>query len=92
MTWVVNYTDSARKQLKKLDKPTAIRILNYMDERIANSANPRDSGKSLKGPRLGAYWRYRVGEFRIICNIQDQTLCILVIEIGGRKEIYRQSA
>lgn len=89
MPWIVNYTDSARKQLKKLDKPTASLILAYMDDRIADSSDPRASGKKLKGPRLGTYWRYRVGDYRIICNIQDQELCILVIEIGSRKEIYR---
>ena len=60
-----------------------------MDYRVATADDPRALGKSLKGPKLGAYWRYRVGEYRIICNIQDDQVCILVIEIGNRREVYR---
>lgn len=89
MAWIIKYTDSARKQLKKLDKQSAIRILDFMDERISESGNPRSIGKVLTGPKLGTYWRYRVGDYRIICDIQDGQLCVLVIEIGNRKEIYR---
>ena len=89
MVWIVNYTESAAKQLKKLDKTIAIRILNYMDECVAILDDPRALGKNLKGPRLGEYWRYRVGDVRIICNILDGQMTVLVIEIGSRKEIYR---
>ena len=89
MAWIIKYTDSARKQLKKLDKQSAIRILDFMDERISESGNPRSIGKVLTGPKLGTYWRYRVGDYRIICDIQDGQLCVLVIEIGNRKKIYR---
>ncbi|MBT8579380.1 type II toxin-antitoxin system RelE/ParE family toxin [Polynucleobacter paneuropaeus] len=89
MAWIIKYSDSARKQLKKLDKQSAIRILDFMDERISESGNPRSIGKVLTGPKLGTYWRYRVGDYRIICDIQDGQLCVLVIEIGNRKEIYR---
>ena len=89
MAWIIKYSDSARKQLKKLDKQSAIRILDFMDERISESGNPRSIGKVLTGPKLGTYWRYRVGDYRIICDIQDGQLCVLVIEIGNRKKIYR---
>lgn len=89
MVWSIKYTDSARKQLKKLDKQSAIRILDFMDERISKGENPRSLGKILAGPKLGSYWRYRVSSYRIICDIQDGQLCVLVIEIGDRKEIYR---
>ena len=89
MAWIIKYSDSARKQLKKLDKQSAIRILDFMDERISEGDNPRSIGKVLAGPKLGTYWRYRVGDYRIICDIQDSQLCVLVIEIGNRKEIYR---
>lgn len=89
MVWSIKYTDSARKQLKKLDKQSAIRILDFMDERISKGENPRSLGKILTGPKLGSYWRYRVSSYRIICDIQDGQLCVLVIEIGDRKEIYR---
>jgi mRNA interferase RelE/StbE len=60
-----------------------------MDQRAASAEDPRRLGKSLKGPKLGEYWRYRVGEYRIICNIQDGQVCILVIEIGNRQDIYK---
>lgn len=89
MVWTIDYTESARKQLRKLDKQTARRILDFMDERIAAQEDPRNTGKALTGPMLGAYWRYRIGDYRIICDIQDGALCVLVIEIGNRREIYR---
>lgn len=89
MVWTINYTESARKQLRKLDKQTARRILDFMDERIAAQEDPRNTGKALTGPMLGAYWRYRIGDYRIICDIQDGALCVLVIEIGNRREVYR---
>ncbi|MSR11221.1 MAG: type II toxin-antitoxin system RelE/ParE family toxin [Gammaproteobacteria bacterium] len=60
-----------------------------MNERIASQEDPRSKGKTLTGPLLGAYWRYRVGDCRVICDLQDSVLCILMIEIGNRKEIYR---
>ena len=89
MAWIIKYAESASKQLKKLDKQTALRILDYMDERVAVLDNPRSLGKNLKGPKIGEYWRYRVGDIRVICNIIDEQLMVLVIEIGNRREIYR---
>ena len=89
MTWTIDYTATARKQLRNRDRPIARRIVDFMDERIAGQADPRSTGRALTGPLLGAYWRYRVGDCRIICDIQDGALCVLVIEIGNRKEIYR---
>jgi len=84
----IEYAKSARDQLRKLDKPVARRIVDYMDQRIAPLENPRSVGKALRGP-LGELWRYRVGDYRIICDIQDQKLTILVLQIGNRREIYR---
>ncbi len=89
MAWAINYTDTARKQLRKLDKQSARRILDFMDERVAGQEDPRGMGKALTGPRLGAYWRYRVGDYRIICDIQDGALFVLVVELGNRREVYR---
>lgn len=60
-----------------------------MDERVASIDDPRTLGKSLSGPKLGVYWRYRVGDMRIICSIQDGEMRVLVIEIGNRREVYR---
>ena len=89
MAWTISYTATARKQLRKLDKQTARRILDFLDERVAGAQNPRDTGKALTGPLLGTFWRYRVGDYRIICEIQDGKLCVLVIEIGHRRDVYR---
>ena len=89
MGWTVNYSESALRQLKMLDKSIALRVVDYMDERVATVDDPRTLGKNLVGPKLGDYWRYRVGDIRVICNIQDGEMCVLVIEIGNRREIYR---
>ena len=89
MAWTIDYTDTALKQLRKLDKQTARRIVDFMDERIASQQDPRASGKALTGPLLGAFWRYRVGDCRVICEIQDSRIRILVVEVGDRKDVYR---
>ncbi|MBT8587069.1 type II toxin-antitoxin system RelE/ParE family toxin [Polynucleobacter paneuropaeus] len=89
MAWIIKYAESASKQLKKLDKQTALRVLDYMDERVAALDDPRALGKNLKGPKIGEYWRYRVGDIRVICNIVDGQMMVLVIEIGNRREVYR---
>ena len=88
MVWTIDYADTAKGQLLKLDKQTARRILDFMDERIASLENPRDTGKALTGP-LGGLWRYRVGDCRVICDIQDGALRVLVVQVGNRREIYR---
>jgi mRNA interferase RelE/StbE len=89
LVWTINYSDSAQKKLKKLDKQVARRIVDFLDERIATLDDPRSTGKALTGSILGEYWRYRVGEYRIICGIQDSELCILVVELGNRKLVYK---
>ncbi len=89
MAWKISYTETATRRLRKLDKPTARRIVDFMDERVATSDDTRSLGKALSGPVLGTYWRYRVGDCRIICDIQGGVLCVLVVEIGNRRDIYR---
>ena len=89
MVWIIKYTESSSKQLKKLDKQTALRVLDYMDERVAVLADPRSLGKNLKGPKVGEYWRYKVGDIRVICNIVDGQMAVLVIEIGNHRGVYR---
>ena len=88
MVWTVDYAETAKGQLRKLDKQTARRILDFMDERIAAAENPRSIGKALSGA-LGSFWRYRVGDCRVICDIQDGALRVLVVQVGNRREIYR---
>lgn len=88
MTWAIKYSSTAESQLRKLDRQTARRILDYMDERVAVLDNPRTLGKGLSG-LLGGLWRYRVGDCRVICEIQDGALCVLVVKLGNRREVYR---
>lgn len=88
MAWTIKYADTAVRQLKKLDRPVARRILDYMDDRVATAENPHSLGKALTGP-MGGLWRFRVGDYRVVCEIRDDELVVLVLEIGDRKEIYR---
>ena len=88
MAWTIEYADTAKQQLRKLDRQVARRVLDFMDERVAGLEDPRSTGKALTGP-LGAFWRYRVGDCRVICDIQDGALRVLVVQVGNRREIYR---
>ncbi|EKC5547108.1 type II toxin-antitoxin system RelE/ParE family toxin [Escherichia coli] len=87
MVWTINYSDRALKSLRKMDKQNARRIVDFMDLRIAVAADPRKSGRPLKG-ELGEFLRYRVGDYRILCEIRDDELIILVATIGHRREVY----
>ncbi|WP_019868307.1 type II toxin-antitoxin system RelE family toxin [Methylovulum miyakonense] len=87
MTWTVKVDDKAAKILKSLDKPQKQRLEAFIDG-LQTTGNPRACGKALQG-QLAGYWRYRVGDYRIICQIKDGELLILAIEIGHRKGIYR---
>lgn len=82
----IEYTETARKQLKKLDKTMQKKILDYMDE-VGQLENPRSRGKALVENMRGL-WRYRVGDYRVICEIQDSKIIISVLKIGHRKNIY----
>ena len=75
-------------ELRKLDKNVAKRVLDYMDGRIASYDDPRQFGKALSGP-LGGLWRYRIGDYRVICNIQDDVLRVLVVRVARRDTAYR---
>lgn len=88
MSWTIEYTRTAETQLRKLDRPIARHILNYMDDKIAPLENPRTRGKALSGP-LGELWRYRIGDYRVLCEIQDSIMRILVVEAGHRRQIYK---
>lgn len=89
MAWQIEYDAGAEKDLSKLDRPIAQRILRFLGQRVANLEDPRSIGEALKGSKLGDLWKYRVGDYRIIADIQDKVLCIYVVQIGDRKEVYR---
>ncbi|MBW9064068.1 type II toxin-antitoxin system RelE/ParE family toxin [Rhizobium herbae] len=88
MVWTIEITARARKSINNLDKQTAIRILSFLSDRLAANENPRQLGKQLTGP-LKHYWSYRVGDYRLLCEIIDTQLIVLVLEVGNRREIYR---
>jgi mRNA interferase RelE/StbE len=88
LIWTIEYTRTAETQLRKLDRQITRRILDYLDDKIAPLENPRSRGKALVGP-LGELWRYRIGDYRVICEIQDNVMRILVVETGHRKQVYK---
>lgn len=89
MAWTIKIDDRAKKNLAKLDKPVAKRITTFLRERVATLDDPRSIGEALKGSKLGDFWKYRVGDYRIISRIEDDELCILVVRIGNRRDVYR---
>jgi len=89
MAWRIEFERAAARELEKLGAQAAQRILRFLRERIAPSDDPRSMGQTLKGERLGEYWRYRVGDYRVIARIEDGERRILVLRIGHRREIYR---
>ena len=89
MVWRIEFEASAKKELSKLDKPAARRILTFLRERVTPRENPRTLGAALKGPRFGELWNYRIGDYRVIARIEDELLLILVVRIGDRKEVYK---
>jgi mRNA interferase RelE/StbE len=89
LAWRVEFDDGAKRDLEKLDKPIALRITMFLRERVGQLDDPRSIGEALKGSRLGDFWRYRVGDYRIICDLQNQRLLVLVLRVGHRREIYR---
>lgn len=88
MSYTVEYTDLAYKNLKKLDKYTRKLILSWIHKNLVGCSNPCQHGKGLLGNK-SEQWRYRVGDYRIICDIQDDKILVLVLEIGHRREIYK---
>lgn len=88
MAYKIKLTKTAEKELSKLDKQTAVRIVKFLRERLSVSDNPKSSGKQLLGS-MCLFWRFRVGDYRIICDIKDDELVILSLRIGHRKEVYK---
>jgi mRNA interferase RelE/StbE len=89
LVWLIEFAPSAEKQLRKFDPKVAKRILDFCKGRLAVQADPRILGEALKGSEYGDYWRYRVGDYRIIASIQDKEISILVVSVGDRKQIYK---
>lgn len=89
MKWTIEYAVSVQKPMRRLDPQVRRRIRDFLSTRVASLDNPRQIGGPLEGARLGGLWRYRVGDYRILVDIQDQTVTVLVVGIGRRGEVYR---
>ena len=88
MAWTIEYSQTARKFFEKTDPRTRRQIRDFCETRLASLEDPRKLGKALKG-QFGAFWGYRSGDMRVICDIQDRKLVILVVAIGNRRDIYK---
>ena len=89
MAWQIEFTPEAEKQLARIDRQSAQRIVKFLRERIATAEDPRSHGKALKGV-LREFWRYRVGDYRIMCRLEDDRLLVLVVRVSHRRESYRE--
>jgi mRNA interferase RelE/StbE len=89
MAWAIEFDIAARRELEKLDPTIARRILRFLQERVAKMDDPRRIGERLKGT-LHHLWKYRVGDYRILCSFKQDVLVVLVLEIGHRREVYRR--
>lgn len=89
MAWRIDFDPAVEKELRKLGRGTATRILRFLQERVAGLDDPRSLGEPLHGPELGRFWKYRVGDYRIIAAIRDQAITILVVRVGHRRDVYR---
>jgi len=90
MAWKVEASEEAERQLDKLDRQVAKRIVKFLNERIACLENPRSIGEALHGPKFGEFWKYRIGDYRIVVRIEDKILRVLVVKVGHRREVYER--
>lgn len=89
MAWKIEFAPEAVRELNKLDGQVSRRILKFLRDRVATVDNPRSIGSALQGAKLGEFWKYRVGDYRMICRIDDEKVLILVLRVGHRKDVYR---
>ena len=90
MAWQIEFDPSAAKELAKLDKPTARRIVQFLRERVAPLKDPRSLGEALRGDALGSFWKYRLGDYRVVAEIIDRRVVIIVVRVGHWREVYRK--
>jgi mRNA interferase RelE/StbE len=89
LAWTIEFDAGAKKDLSRLDPHIARRITAFLRECIASLENPRSMGQALQGSTLGTFWRYRVGDYRVVCDLQDDKILVLVLRIAHRREVYR---
>jgi mRNA interferase RelE/StbE len=88
LAWTIEVTRTAEKQITKLHREAQRSILRFLRERLAPAENPRQWGRPLRGEKR-ALWRYRVGDYRLICDIRDEKITVVVLQVGHRKDVYR---
>ena len=89
MAWRIEFERAAARELEKLDQKSKERILLFLRDRVAPLDDPRSTGQALKGERFGEFWRYRIGDYRVVGRIEDAETRIVVLRVGHRREIYR---
>ena len=89
MAWKVEFDRAAVRDLANLDQQAARRILAFLHGRVATLDDPRSIGEALKSSKLGEFWKYRVGAYRVIAHIKDDALRVLVVKVGNRDKVYR---
>lgn len=89
MVWKIEFHRAAERELDKLGHEAARRVLRFLNGRVARLDDPRSIGEALKGSELGIFWKYRVGDYRVIASIDDGAVRILVVRIGNRRDVYR---
>ncbi|ULR43221.1 type II toxin-antitoxin system RelE/ParE family toxin [Rhizobium sp. K102] len=89
MAWRIEFHRAAERELAKLGHEAARRILRFLNDRVARLDDPRSIGEALKGSELGDFWKYRVGDYRVIASIDDGAVRILIVRIGNRRDVYR---
>jgi mRNA interferase RelE/StbE len=88
LAWTIEITRTAEKQIKKLGRTAQASVVRFLRERLQPAEDPRQWGRPLQGEKRGL-WRYRVGDYRLICDIQDEKITVIVLEVGHRKDVYR---
>ena len=89
MAWTVEFENKAARELKELSPDVVRRILDFLADRAESADDPRQVGAALRGPELGRFWKYRVGDYRLIAHIDDGTITVLILSVGHRRQIYR---
>ena len=89
MAWLIKFSAGAEKDLRKLDPPVAQRVISFLRDRVAVLDDPRTIGEALQEKKFGEFWKYRLGDMRVIARIEDRELIVLVVRVGHRKQVYR---
>ena len=90
MEWRIEFLPAAEREIARLDRPVAQRILAFLDQRVRPASDPRTLGEALSGDRLGRFWKYRVGDHRIIVSILDDRVLVSVVRVAHRSTVYRR--